>query len=237
MSPPSASSQARVRGEKNALGAFADVSTIEYSVGGNDHRDEHDGKAGTQRDVPCQPRRDQKDRRIDDVELLFDGKGPVVLQRRRRPLGGEVVRLGSGKVEVGQEQSSPLAVDRGRLAGQRAQVVVGRHDGDDDDQTRRRDDPARPASVEADERRASRCHPLPEEDTGDDEPGNDEEDIDADIATAKARYVGVKEDDKENGDGAETLDVGTKWPVTRCGPGFVAGGRVAVGSRPTSPEP
>ena len=130
---------------------------------------------------------------------------------------------------IGEEEGSPLAVDRGLLAGQRAQVVVGRHDRDDDDQARGGDDPSGPAAVEADEGRVSCPLPLPEEDAGDDEPGNDEEDIDADVATGKSRYAGVKEDDQENGDGADPLDVGSKLPVTRRGPGFVAGGRVAVG--------
>jgi hypothetical protein len=49
-----------------------------------------------------------------------------------------------------------------------------------------------------------------EQPAADQEPGDDEEDVDADVAAREARDPDVEEDDEEDGDPAQTLDVRTE---------------------------
>ena len=81
-----------------------------------------------------------------------------------------------------------------------------------------------PAGVEGEDRGASGRCPLPEQDTGDHESGDDEEDVHSDEAAPHPGDVGVVEDDQQDGHRPEPLDVGTESAVLRSGTGFVARG-------------
>jgi hypothetical protein len=47
---------------------------------------------------------------------------------------------------------------------------------------------------------------------GDEEPGDDEEDVDADVATGQPGHARVVQQDDADRDGAKTLDVGAEAP-------------------------
>ena len=65
--------------------------------------------------------------------------------------------------------------------------------------------------------------------TGDDKPRDDEEDFDADVATAEPGYAGVVDEGQEDRDGTDPLDIGSELPVTGWGSRLVAGRRVTIG--------
>ena len=78
--------------------------------------------------------------------------------------------------------------------------------------------------------------PLAHQQAGDEEAGDDEEDVDADEAAARARNAGMEQQHRPDGDGPEALDVGAEVGLglcvghsVACGP---AGARApAMGSR------
>ena len=78
----------------------------------------------------------------------------------------------------------------------------------------------------------ARCAPvhfaLAQQQPGDDEPRDDEEDLDADVATAEPGNAGVVDEGQEDGDGAQALHVGAELPVTWRGSRLVAGGGVPI---------
>ena len=139
-SPPSASSHARVNGEKNAPEGFAAVNAIENT---KDPRNVAPSRSPIRirtDDRVNRRRHNQEQRGVDDVELLLDREGPEVLQERRWLLGRQIVRTGCGKMEVGEKDRGPLSVDCGLAPGGRTEEEVGTDDGDDDHQRGGRDD-------------------------------------------------------------------------------------------------
>jgi hypothetical protein len=85
---------------------------------------------------------------------------------------------------------------------------VGRGEvGDEQRQRGRGEDPPRAADVEAAERDAPAPLRLREQEPGDQVPGEDEEDVDADEAAAEERDARMAQDDEQNRDRSETLDV------------------------------
>jgi hypothetical protein len=52
-------------------------------------------------------------------------------------------------------------------------------------------------------------HLVPQQ-AGDQEPGDDEEDVDPDESAGDARHFGVEQHDGDDGDGAQAFDVGAK---------------------------
>ena len=54
-------------------------------------------------------RHHEKDGGIHQIELLFDGERPVVLQHRGRRQGSEVVRAGGGEVDVDEKDRAQRA--------------------------------------------------------------------------------------------------------------------------------
>ena len=151
--------------------------------------------------------RGDQDRRPDEIELLLDGQCPEVQERRRRLRLREVVAPESREVDVRAERRRPDAV-RDHLAGadeveEMARGQVGREQREGG----RRQDPARTPHVEAGERDRAAPLRLGEKDSGDQEPGEDEEDVHADVAAAEERDVRVPEGDEQNRHRPEPLDV------------------------------
>ena len=188
---------------------------------GDDDAGQGDRQPDGQRPSGAECADGQEDRGIDQVELLLDGQRPEVEEGGGRLVGRQVVGADRGEVEVGQEDRRPSGVDGCLVAEHRADHGVGRDDGDDDDQGGGRDDPAAPPSVEVEQRRAPGCVPLPEEDSGDDEPRDDEEHIDADVAATQAGEAAVIQHDQGDSDGPEAFDVGAEPTVPGGGPRFV----------------
>ena len=69
---------------------------------------------------------------------------------------------------------------------------------------------------------------LAQQQPGDDEPRNDEEDLDTDVAAAEGGYAGVVDESQEDGDSAQSLHVGTKATISRWSSRLVAGDRGSV---------
>ena len=126
-----------------------------------DDRYQGEHQAGPQRHVGPDRCRHQEDRRIDQVELLLDGQGPEVLERRRRQGGVQVVGADTSEMEVGQEQRRPPGSYRRRVAVKGAEGDVGGDHRDHDHQGGGWKDAPDPSAIEGNERGARRRRPLP----------------------------------------------------------------------------
>ena len=106
-SPPRASSQDRTSSEKYALCAFDEVNTIEYEYEAMMTARRTTVSRSLNDPPPCPPPHEQKERRVDDVELLLDAQRPVVQKGRGWRLRKQVVGIGRLEVDVGEKESSP----------------------------------------------------------------------------------------------------------------------------------
>jgi len=130
-----------------------------------------------------------------------------VEERRRRLPMREVVAALLRKVDVGAEGGGPDAVREHLPCADEVEQVGRGEVGDEQRQRGRGKDPPRAADVEAAERDAPAPLGLREQEPGDQVPGEDEEDVDADEAAAEERDARVAQDDEQNRDRSETLDV------------------------------
>ncbi len=92
----------------------------------------------------------------------------------------------------------------------------------------RRKQPARAPAIEAGEAEAAAVE-LAEDQAGDQVAADDEEDVDADEAAAKARDAGVEEEDRQNRDGAQAVHLRAGRRRPRPPAGIVAGGAKGSG--------
>ena len=86
--------------------------------------DEADGQSDPERESRPDARQQQEQRRVDDVELLLDRQGPVVLQRGGGLLRAQVVGPDGAEMEVGQEDRGPAPVGGGPAPRPDAQEEV-----------------------------------------------------------------------------------------------------------------
>jgi hypothetical protein len=107
-----------------------------------------------------------------------------------------------GEVDVRREQCRPHAVLDDLACAHEVEKVVGRDARRDERQRGGGDNSPRPAHVEGDERHATRAECLRKQDSRDQEAGEDEEDVDTDVAALQERDAGVSECDEEDGDRA-----------------------------------
>ena len=198
------------------------VPTATSAPSAHDHAGEPDGESRPEREQPPRARDEGEQRRVDDVELLLHAEGPEVLQWRRRSELGQVVRPDGGEVEVGEEDRRPSTVDRRLTTGHDAQEEVRGRDRGDDHERGGGEDATATASVEGQDRRPAGRSTFAEEDAGDDEAGDHEEDVDADVAAGQGGEPGMEQHDQEHGDSAETFDVGPERPVFGGGARFVS---------------
>ena len=86
----------------------------------------------------------------------------------------------------------------------------GGRQGDHDDQQRGRQQAPHAPRVEAQQIDLAGLLPLPQQQAGDEEAGDDVEDIDADESAVRVRQADVEEQHRQDGDRAQALDVGTE---------------------------
>ena len=180
------------------------------------HPDEHERRrqaerAGLAAGRPGEPADQQQ--RPDEVVLLLHRQRPVVLQRGRRLPLGEVVGADGGEADVGRERGDPDGVlDDLDRADQREEG-----DGGDDrrhgHQRGRGEDPPGAPRVEAHQRDPARAGRLAHQQRGDQEPGDHEEDVDADEAARERAEARVSHDHQQHGERAKTLDVGPEMAL------------------------
>jgi hypothetical protein len=172
--------------------------------------DEHDAADGEAAHplaaAPGEPRGADEQHRPDEVELLLDRERPEVLDGGRGRLGGEVV-------DLRERQHPVLDVARaGEDLLRRCRPLVVReqqHDRDADDEQhehRRRQQAAGPADVEPPQPEPVAVD-VADDVTGDEEPGDHEEDVDADVAARHPVRPDVEGEDEQDGDGAQRLDL------------------------------
>ena len=102
------------------------------------------------------------------------------------------------------------AVGDDRCPGQRIEHEDRDRQGDGDNRDGRRQDPPRSPRIEAQEVDGPRSLALAQEQAGDQEPGDDEEDIDADEPAGHTGEARVEQHDEHNGQAAHALDVRTE---------------------------
>ncbi len=171
-----------------------------------DHRRPH----VPHREHACEPHEDQGPKQ---VELLLDRQRPEVQQRRGLRVSGEIVGGDDGVAVVRDVQRSRTAIAGDFRESHRRQHHCRRNQGDDDhDQCSRQQSPGSP-SVERRKVDATRGLLLPQEQPGDQEAGDDEEDIHADEAAAESRQTRMKSQHGQDRDRPQALDV---RPKVRC---------------------
>ncbi len=177
--------------------------------------------AGRQRDRPehrDQPRHrrsvaapvagdEQQEDRPHQVELLLHRERPEVEQRRRCQVGGQVVALLVGEDDVHDEGGCREAVARQVELRQRCQHEGAGHEGGDDDEARGRQEPAGAPGPEAAEAETTGHTELADQQRGDEEAGEDEEHVDADVAATEGAEIGVVRQDEQDRERSQPLDV------------------------------
>ena len=118
-------------------------------------------------------------------------------------------------MEVGQEDRRPPAVAGNLVAPQGPEPVVAGHHRDEDDHRHGRDDPSGPSCVEVEQHPHPLAPTLTQQQSGDHEPGDDEEHVNADEAAwddlgAPAEVV---DDHQRHRERPQPLDVRSKWPI------------------------
>ena len=147
--------------------------------------------------------------RPQQVELLLDAERPEVQHRgdrRRVP----VVGLLHGESDVGDVDGGRRDVLGHRREAHRRQDHGGRHEGDGEHQERGGQDPPRASRVERGEREAIRGSELAQEQARDQVAGDDEEDVDADVAARELGNPGVEQHDEDDRDRPKSSRSGRK---------------------------
>ena len=134
------------------------------------------------------------------VELLLDREGPQVPERAE---GGEGLEVGVAAGDLVPVRGvGPRRQHRTRHGGEAGQVAVDQ--GPDgrgcDDQCQGRQQAPRPACPERPEGDATRPAVLVEEEPGDQEAGQDEEEVDAQVAAGEGDVGLVVGDHRHHGD-------------------------------------
>ena len=142
-----------------------------------------------------------------DVELLLNGQGPEVQQGLDRGRVVEVPRL-TPEHHVREEQAGRQQVLAQRLQIQWCHPPPAHRKGGQQHQNQGREDPAHPARVEVPKAEASVAQ-LRQDDRGDQVPGNDEEDVNANEPGPERVGHGVVCHDRDDRDGAQAIDVRT----------------------------
>ena len=184
-----------------------------------DRGDDREGSAQRPAPSACEDPAEDQQGREHEVELLLHGQRPGVEQGVRGRVVREVVACRvPDDVVGGQEHGADAGARRGLLGAVGVLQEHGRRRHHGDEERERRGESQEPAEVEVREAHAPVLRPLAGQHPRDDEPGDHEEDVDADEATGH-RQVRVEDDDEQDRDGAQALDVRAS-----AGPRSVDGG-------------
>ena len=196
----------QVEGQR-CVGAGQDDGDDERDDGGQAHdRDDRADRSAAPPPRP-EPPHEHEERGPEQVEVLLHGDRPVVQQRRRRRAGLEVVGRLRREPEVGDVQGGRRCVADDVGHPDRRQHDGRRDDDDDDDDECGGKQPSGPARIEGRQGDRPGRRELSRDEAGDQEAGDDEEDIDTDIAAAERRQVRVIGQDHEDRDRAQALDI------------------------------
>ena len=211
----------RARPELPAAGQRREVGGVGRGVGrpgrpreGGEHQHRQDVlDRGHRVTTPAQrqPGDDQQQHRPDEVELLLHRQRPVVLQRGDRPSLGEVVGLDQREADVGGEQRRPPRVGEDLPHPHDRQDQGGDAAGGDQHDRGCGEDAAGATGVEVHQGAAQPggvgALACPQQQSGDQEAGDDEEDVDPEVAPGDRVDAEVGDDHEQDRDGAEALDV------------------------------
>ena len=165
----------------------------------------------------------QQEQREDDVVLLLDRERPEVHEGRVPDVAGEVVRTVGDELPVGE-------VDERRLRVAHQPEPLGlrgdqhEHDGRHDDRDHRGgQQPAYASGVVAPQPELARRVHLAEHHVGDEEAGQDEEEVQHDEAAGRPGHAGVEEDDDDDRERAQAVELGAVPPGAGGGGGHGRG--------------
>jgi hypothetical protein len=157
--------------------------------------------------VAAAPRSGRQERRPNEIELLLDGERPKMEQRRRRLTLFEVIEPSRSETEVRRERRRVQAVPDGLPRANQVEQEVRSDLGREQRERRCRQDPPRTAGVKADERDRALLRRLGEQDPGDQEAGDHEEDVHADVTAGERADAGVAQHHEQHRHRAQALDI------------------------------
>jgi hypothetical protein len=153
-------------------------------------------------------RKQQRDglqhQRPDEVELLLDAERPQVQQWRGGPVEGEVA-AGRDEAPVANVEQTPQQVSAEAGPAEHRGRGQGPHADDEEDQQRGRHEAGHPAGPEAGEVDPAVRHDVAQQQGGDEEAGQNEEDVDAEEAARHPRDPEVEEDDQRHREGPDAV--------------------------------
>ena len=210
--------------EKELPGAEGEEEEAGLRVrrGGPGGQREAGGAGGEDGDEEAAPAPEGGERgREQEVELLLDAEAPGVQQRQVLGGGAEVVELlpveDVGDREDGRDEAAGEVAQLERREPGEGEGDAGEEDGD-----QRRQDAAGAALVEAGDGEAPGGE-VAQQDPGDQVAGDHEEDVDAEPAAGEGSEAGVEEDHREDGDGAQAVDLAAPAVGDRRGSAEIGG--------------
>ena len=178
--------------------------------------DRHEGQDHARAEARlAQARGHDQQGRPDQVELLLDAQRPVVQERRGADALGEVVHGGGREAHVGGAEGGRHRVARHARQVQRRHDHPGEREGDQDDDRGRRQDAPGPSGVEGGEVDAPGALALAQQQAGDQEAGEDEEDVHPDVAAGDPGHARMERQDQEDGQPAQPLKVRSEGLAAR----------------------
>ena len=160
--------------------------------------------------------RQKQHRRKEQIELFLHRNRPQMQQRLERCRQIEIADL-APEFEIGGEERRRDEALRVSFEIHREEKTPRGNARDGQHGEQRREDAADATLVEMTDRETAVCH-LAMDDSGDQEAGDDEEDIDADEAAGNLPEAVMVEDDGEDSHGAQTVHIRAvaEFRVTRC---------------------
>ena len=160
-------------------------------------------------------RREDEQERPAQVELLLDRQRPEVLHRARRAVRLEVVDRVPRELPVLVVERARPDLGGGVRQSRRGQHQAGGHPGHGQHQRRGGHQPLGPPAPELKQPDPAGLAVLAQHVTGDQEPGDHEEDVHAGEAAGHQRRVQVVEDHHAHGQRAQPLDVRPELALLR----------------------
>ena len=177
------------------------------------------GEVGAGATAAHHPEDGQQNERPDQVELLLDGERPGVLERRGVRHRREVVRVGGDEMPVRHvpERRQGVAEEVGGAQRLGEEGGRGTHDGEHQEECRQ--EPAGPAPPERPQGDAPAALPFGQQERRDEVPGQNEEEIDAEVPADRPRRRSVEQDHTGDGERPDAVQGGEPAPGPGLSPG------------------